>query len=132
MRSRTQTSRDDAPDPYFHVRSRDLWLWFAVLAPPTGFMLDLVASFVLVVPACRLGTMLPLRIATAVCAALILAGGIVGFFLRRGSTRRPSSEEATRVERERVMAWSALVLSAFFLMSIAALAIPELGTEPCK
>lgn len=91
----------------------------AIFIGPTAALIDLSASFFLVLPAQESGSKAWLHVLTVV-AALLTAFGIV--LARRALSRdRPPGAEV-----DRFLALSGVALNAFFLLVIVGFAIPKL------
>lgn len=118
--------------------TRDGTLWFALLGGPAAWTIHLLASYPLVLLACRLGTNLPLNLLTAATALLAAAAAAAGWraWRKLGREGPPPAgraiDRATLVGRARFMAVAGAILSVFFTYVILVEGLPPLLQDPCR
>lgn len=105
--------------------------WFAVLAPPVAWLLNLEFGFSLVHAGCHGSGMAPVHIASV--AALLLAGlgGAAALVTWRRSGSDWPDDGVGAVQRSRMMATLGLGTAAFFLVVILTQWIPAFILNPC-
>lgn len=97
-------------------------LWTGILAGPLVWLALLQTNYVLSYVACELRQTWFLHAATGVSLVLVIAAGAVAW---SGSARGPHQSRATW------MAWAGVVMSLWFALVIAAMAVPILIVPPC-
>lgn len=113
-------------------RRRDRSLWFGVLAPPFGWVLEHQGCSLLTPWVCRTGhhwILLPIAL---VGLALAASGGLVAWSHFR---RTPPAEMETGPApeyRRRFMAGAGLLMSALFFLGALAVAVPAVYPPPCR
>lgn len=109
------------------VLGRDALLVASVLTPPSAWAFALSLDFALVYPAARIGNKAPLWVVSVGSAILAaLAAAVAVSVLRNAERAGQSPDEMARI---RSLAIAACALSAFFVLAIAALAVPVAGLE---
>ncbi|HEX3598458.1 MAG TPA: hypothetical protein VHU80_25295 [Polyangiaceae bacterium] len=100
----------------------DVLLVVAALTPPAAWAVSLGLSYMLVYPVVRSGSKAPLLCVTVAAATLSVASATVAVRVLRDVARvLPPPKNSIRI---RALAFTACALSAFFLVAIAAQAIP--------
>ena len=105
--------------------------WFAVLAPPVAWLLNLQFGFSLAHAACHGSGMAPIHLASI--AALMIAGlgGAAAVVTWRRSGSDWPNDAVGAVPRSRMMATLGLGTSTFFLVMILTQWIPAFIFNPC-
>src|SRR4051812_42943577 len=107
-------------------------LWFGVLAGPVAWLLQLQASYALVLWFCAKHESLPLHLATSTFLAIAIVGGLISL----GQWRSESVDEANGPEpifdRPRFMALLGMMTSSLFALIIIAQWIPVFVLNPCQ
>lgn len=133
----TVAAAGDAP-----LSKRDRRLWLGAALPPLAWTLHLLVSYALVYPSMRLGTKAFFAFTTLACLSASIFGAFVTHSARRvrdvepefgprGSAESEARERAapkdhlaTRAERVRFVAESAVSLGVFFAIVILAQTVP--------
>ena len=106
--------------------------WFAVLAPPLAWLLNLEFGFSLAHAACHGSGMGPIHLASI--AALVIAGlgGAAALITWRRSGSDWPDDTVGPVQRSRMMATLGLGAAAFFMVMILTQWVPAFVFNPCS
>jgi hypothetical protein len=106
-------------------------LWLTVLAAPMAWFIQLTAGYGLAELACRRQTMIPLFIASAVCAFLAVLGGAGSVPLLRA--RMPSHEivDGTSDHAQSFIGEIGIGFAVLFLTLIAGQTLAAAYLQPC-
>jgi hypothetical protein len=104
-------------------------LWTGVLAGPIVWAVLLETHYVLSYVACERRATWMLHLATGVALALIAAAAFAAW--RAAPPLQNSASEPIAIGRARFLAWSGLILCAWFAIVVLATQLPILVLEPC-
>ena len=113
------------------MNTRDRLLWAGILTGPIVWLIHFEAKFALAPLACTAGQKPALVLISLVTLAIAAGAGFVSWAQLRRLSREALADSNATVERARIMALAGVVLSAGFVLVIAAQAIPELMLAPC-
>jgi hypothetical protein len=106
-------------------------LWFGLLAGPIAWSLHLLVSYALVSVVCATGLMILLHLVALVTALVALAAGVVAWRCWQATGAREPASRRGRVSRRAWMAFSGVVLSGLFLLSILVGGAASFFLSPC-
>jgi hypothetical protein len=106
-------------------------LWLIVLAAPLAWFVQLTAGYGLVELACRRQTMVPLFVATAVCAFVAILGGAESFPLCRGRVPAPDIVDATSDHSQSFFGEIGVGFALLFLLLMAGQTLAVAFLMPC-
>jgi hypothetical protein len=108
-----------------------LALWTGILAGPTALAADQLTSYALVTWTCTTERQEVLYVIPLVALAIAAAGGCVAWQALRHTREHLPTDGGHPRQRARFMAILGLTVTAFFAMSIVALAIPPAVLDAC-
>jgi hypothetical protein len=107
-------------------------LWTGILAGPIAWALDLMSSYALVKPVCRMGSVGTLLLIALICLGLVAAGGSLSWMALRRTARDVPLDGGGPRQRARFMAVLGLTSCALFALQILAGAIPPSVINACQ
>jgi hypothetical protein len=108
---------------------KELLAWLGVMISPLAFLVDLQLSYTLVRPLCAAGGRALIHLPGVLALGMMATGAWIGW--TRLSRLRDDALQVRWAERAHFMAVSALVLSAFFVLLVVAMAIAKVVLSPC-
>jgi len=109
-----------------------LALWTGILAGPTALAADQLTSYALVKWACTTQRQDVLHLIPLVALAITAGGAGVAWQALRHTQEQLPTDGGRPQQRARFMAILGLTVTAFFAMSIVALAIPPVVLDACR
>jgi len=106
-------------------------LWTGILAGPVALAVDQLTSYALVKWTCATGRQAPLPLIAVAALAITAAGAFVAWQALRQTHHDVPTDGGHPRQRARFMAILGLTVSAFFALSIVALAIPPAVLDAC-
>jgi hypothetical protein len=122
---------DPARERYASGRGLML-LWFGFLGSAIAWLLHLVISYVLVLPACMYGIPIVIHAASLLLLGTALLSGWISYGSWQDLGRSTEDEEGGVVGRSRWMALSGMVAGGWFALVIVAQWIPAFMLSPCR
>lgn len=104
-------------------------LWFAILAGPAAWAVDLTISYAIVKWTCGGGPPVVLHLITLFALATIAGGAFVAW---RCMLTTDDSHAAPHIQRDRFMALFGMTMCALFAVIVVAAAIPRWVLDACQ
>lgn len=111
---------------------RDALLWFALIACPVIWFINLEASFAWAPLACSGRGKAVLYVLNAASFAVAMTVGILSWNLMQTARQQAKTEMSPLTSQRQAMAFGGIALSALFVLAIAAQAIPTLMMAACE
>ena len=112
--------------------AREASLWAGVLVGPLAWFTVLQLHYALAYVACRSGSELSLHVTTAVALLATALSGVAAAGVWRREREPSDVEPPATPRRRRFMAGLGILVSALFIVVIAAQAVPYALLEPCQ
>jgi hypothetical protein len=106
-------------------------LWAGIFAGPAALAADQLTSYALVKWTCAAGRQELLHLIAVAALAIVAGGALVSWQALRHTPEDMPTDGGHPRQRARFMAILGLTVSAFFAMSIVALAIPTAVLDAC-
>jgi hypothetical protein len=121
---------------YVAVRDRQwlspLPLWTGILAGPIAWALDLMSSYALVKPICRMQSAGMLALIPLICLVLVAGGATLSWMALRRTAHDVPLDGGRPRQRARFMAVLGLTSCGLFALQILAGAIPPSVLNACQ
>jgi len=123
---------DASPAKYAASPSGIAAEWAGVLAGPTAFAIDLLASYALVKWICGSQHTSVLHLITLGALLMIAGGGFASWTALAATPEQASSDGGHPADRARFMALLGLTMCAFFAIVVIANAVPRMVLDACQ